>query len=36
VQSTYAWFREHADELSVDSSVAQIEQVYRSIVDGRR
>ncbi len=36
VQSTYAWFRKHADELSVDSSVAQIEQVYRSIVDGRR
>ena len=36
VQSTYAWFREHADELSVDSSVARIEQVYRSIVEGRR
>ena len=35
VQSTYAWFREHADELSVDSSVAQIEHVYRSIVGDR-
>jgi glycosyltransferase involved in cell wall biosynthesis len=35
VQSTYAWFREHADELSVDRSVAQIEQVYRSILKGR-
>ncbi len=36
VQSTYTWFREHASELSVDSSVAQIEAVYESIVDGRR
>ena len=32
VQSTYAWFREHASELSVDDSVARIEQVYRSLV----
>jgi glycosyltransferase involved in cell wall biosynthesis len=36
VQSAYAWFREHVDELSVDRSVAQIEQVYRSIINGRR
>jgi glycosyltransferase involved in cell wall biosynthesis len=35
VQSTYAWFREHAQELSVDSSVRQIEQSYRSILNGR-
>jgi glycosyltransferase involved in cell wall biosynthesis len=34
VQSTYNWFRDHADELSVDNSVAQIEQVYRSIING--
>jgi glycosyltransferase involved in cell wall biosynthesis len=31
VQSTYNWFRENAQQLSVDSSVAQIEKVYRSI-----
>jgi glycosyltransferase involved in cell wall biosynthesis len=31
-QSTYAWFRGHASELSVDDSVARIEQVYRSLV----
>lgn len=36
VQSTFTWFRDHADELSVDSSVARIEGVYKSIVDGRR
>lgn len=35
VQSTYKWFRENADVLSVDRSVAQIEEVYRSIIDGR-
>jgi glycosyltransferase involved in cell wall biosynthesis len=31
VQSTYGWFRAHAEELSVDSSVAQIEQLYQSL-----
>ncbi len=31
IQSTYGWFRAHAEELSVDSSVAQIEQLYRSL-----
>jgi glycosyltransferase involved in cell wall biosynthesis len=32
VRSTYGWFRDNANELSVDSSVARIEQVYRSVV----
>jgi glycosyltransferase involved in cell wall biosynthesis len=32
VQSTYGWFHDHARQLSVDSSVAQIEEVYRSIL----
>ena len=36
VRSTYGWFLEHAQELSVDSSVARIEQVYRSLVDSQR
>jgi glycosyltransferase involved in cell wall biosynthesis len=34
VQSTYGWFREHARQLSVDSSVAQIEEVHSSIAAG--
>jgi glycosyltransferase involved in cell wall biosynthesis len=32
VRSTYEWFRQNAAELSVDSSVARIEQVYRSVI----
>jgi glycosyltransferase involved in cell wall biosynthesis len=32
VQSTYGWFRKNADQLSVDSSVARIEEVYRAMV----
>jgi glycosyltransferase involved in cell wall biosynthesis len=32
VQSTYGWFRDHADELSVDSSVRKIEAVYYSVM----
>jgi glycosyltransferase involved in cell wall biosynthesis len=36
VQSTYGWFRDHAEELSVDSSVRQIESAYRALVNGRR
>ncbi|SRR5579875_299649 len=32
VRSTYSWFRAHADELSVDNSVRQIEMAYRSLV----
>src|SRR5262249_19510556 len=35
VDSTYAWFCEHAGELSVDSSVARIEQVYYAIQNGQ-
>jgi glycosyltransferase involved in cell wall biosynthesis len=31
VQSTYGWFREHASQLSVDDSIARIEEVYRSL-----
>ena len=31
VQSTYAWFCKNAAQLSVDSSVVQIEQIYRSM-----
>jgi glycosyltransferase involved in cell wall biosynthesis len=31
VQSTYGWFRNNANELSVDASVAQIESAYRSL-----
>lgn len=33
VESTYAWFRDHAGELKVDSSVARIEQMYRSVIE---
>jgi glycosyltransferase involved in cell wall biosynthesis len=36
VHSTYQWCLEHAQELSVDSSVARIEQVYRSLIDSKR
>ncbi len=35
VHRTYTWFRAHAEELGVDSSVAQIEEVYESLVYGR-
>jgi hypothetical protein len=28
---TYRWYVEHAQELSIDSSIAQIEQVYRRL-----
>jgi glycosyltransferase involved in cell wall biosynthesis len=34
IQTTYGWFREHAQELSVDSSVAEIERLYRSLAGG--
>ncbi len=36
VRSTYGWFLDHAQELSVDSSVARIEQVYQSLIDSAR
>ena len=36
VCSTYGWFLEHAQELSVDSSVARIERVYQSVIDSQR
>jgi glycosyltransferase involved in cell wall biosynthesis len=32
IQSTYSWFRDHAGELSVDSSVKQTEAVYYSTI----
>jgi glycosyltransferase involved in cell wall biosynthesis len=35
VRCTYDWFREQAAELSVDNSVAKIEQVYQSLIDKR-
>ncbi len=35
VRSTYGWFRGRARELSVDSSVARIERLYRSILQAR-
>ena len=35
VRSTYAWFRQNAEQLSVNSSVAQIEAVYRVLARGR-
>ena len=34
--STYGWFLDRAQELSVDSSVIKIEQAYRSLIDSRR
>jgi glycosyltransferase involved in cell wall biosynthesis len=36
VRSTYGWFLDHAQELSVDNSVARIEQVYRSLIESAR
>jgi len=33
ISRTYDWFRQHADEIGIDASIAQIEEVYSSIVD---
>ena len=30
---THQWYREHAAELSIDASIAQMEEVYRNIAD---
>ena len=33
VSRTYEWFRQHAGEISIDASIAQIEEVYASVSD---
>ena len=33
VSRTDAWFRQHAHEIGIDASIAQIEDVYASITD---
>ena len=31
ITSTYDWFRQHAEEIGIEASIAQIEEVYRTI-----
>ena len=33
ISRTYEWFRQHANEIGIDASIAQIEAVYASIAD---
>jgi glycosyltransferase involved in cell wall biosynthesis len=33
IARTYDWFRQHADKIGIEASIAQIEEVYASIAD---